>query len=219
MIIQKVLKGITHYPNYGSLDRHINYIWTDGIICRWWQKIGSLPAHKIPQRLTERNLFWHQNKYDTPDPNLGGIPFCEETPFISTTAGTVIRDSMNQINILEPAKYTALKFATQGWQETGLVVFCYVFVLSKKAVAHQQFAEEIRELNIYTGYSPYQPEGEITAKIQIPTTQIEKIEVWEKSDYERAFKNGTFDINQPTSTHINPAYLSPADYTNIREVL
>ena len=140
------------------------------------------------------SIMWHQNKYDDPDPLRSNQPFSEETPFISTTAGTVVRDNFNRTNILEPAQLTALRFATNGWQGSGMVVYCYVFILGKKAVGHEQFSEELRELNIYTGYSPYQPEGEITAKIQIPTTQIERIEVWIADDYLRKISDGYLDL-------------------------
>lgn len=202
-----------------SLKNYANIIFERGILCRWWEKVKSLPASEIHKRLNERNLYWHQNKYSDLDPMRDNQPFSEETPFISTTAGTVRRDHFGQTNILEPAKLTALKFATDWWKSSGLVVFAYVFTLGKKSVGLRQFAEEIRELNIYTDFSPYQPEGEITAKIEIPTTQIERVEIWRANDFEPQIQRGYFNLNKPTQSLSNPNYLPPNDYNNIRELL
>lgn len=194
-------------------------IFKQGIICRWWEKVGSLPANEIPERLTDRNLHWHQNKYSDPDPLRKNQPFCEETPFISTTAGTIVRDHFGRTNILEPAKHTALRFATEWWSTSGIIAYAYVFTIGKKSIGHAQFAEEMRELNIYTSFSPYQPEGELTAKIQIPTTQIERVEIWNKTSFSSQIRRSYFDLNKPTEVLANPNYLPPDDYNNIRELL
>ena len=229
MIIQKVVKGLilgddpTRPPGdvaeEADLRRLANITLEGGIVCRWAAKYGYVPMSEVPHRLTARNLYWHQNKYDDPDPLRGGQPFSEETPFISTSAGSIVRDDFWQRNVLEAAKWSALWFATSGWVRSGLVVYAYLFILGKKAVGHEQFSEEIRELNIYTGYSPFQPEGEITAKIHIPTTQIERIELWMARDYQQAINRGYFDIDRPTDSISNPLYLPPTDYHNIREML
>jgi hypothetical protein len=55
-----------------------------------------------------RNLDWHRNSFTTPDPLQNNAPFCDNTPFISTTAGTVDRDTANYTNRLVPAWRTAL---------------------------------------------------------------------------------------------------------------
>jgi hypothetical protein len=218
MIIQKVIKGI------GGIDRsEAEKILEVGIQCNWWRKVGTLPAIEIPMRLTPENLYWHQNKYEDPDPNRSNQPFCEETPFISTTSGTVerivkIEQDKTAIvtNLLHSAKEVALSFATDTWDKDGWLFYCYLFTLGKKAVQHQPFAEEIRELNIYTGPSYWQTEGEITAKIMIPPAQIEKAEF-----YSLNFINNQLDkknIPSPHDTDIikNELFVNPEDYHNIR---
>lgn len=122
--------------------------------------------------------MWHQNRYADPDPKEGGLPFYRRTPFISTTAGTVERHDLWRKNRVYLPRWQALRFATDGWRRDGYLFYCYVLTIGKQAVAHEAFAEELRELNVYTGYSPYHPEGEITAKIRIPPTQIEYVEFW-----------------------------------------
>lgn len=214
MIIQKVIKGIT-----GAIPRQeAEGILKGGIACRWWQEVHTLPAVEIPERLTERNLIWHQNFYDQPDPLRGNRPFCELTPFISTTAGTVERDPFLQRNILTPAWLEALYFATDFFdRDDGYLFYCYVFVLGKKSVGHSNFAEELRELNIYTDFSPFQPEGEVTAKISIPPPQIEKFEHWALSDIIRDLNAG----REPSARAIvpNDLYLPAESYNNVREFL
>jgi hypothetical protein len=212
MIIQKVIKGIG-----GIKPDTMNNILRTGITCRWWQEVNPLPNVEIPLRLTERNLVWHQNRYDYPDPQEENRPFYSRTPFISTTAGTIERDTFYQTNILQPAWVEALRFATDGWSRDGYLFYCYVFIIGKKSVGHQLFAEEIRELNIYAGFSPFQPEGEIAAKIIIPTAQIEKAEYWPIDKLLDDLKRG--QAPSPEKIFDNPLYLPPEDYNNVRDVL
>src|SRR5215467_13427895 len=121
MIIQHVIKGIT-----GIDERTAKGILSAGITCRWWHKVNPLPSHEIPQRLTDRNLDWHQNRYEEPDPSEGGEEFCRHTPFISTTAGSVERDNVYQTNTLTPAWKEALRFATAHWTTDGYLFYCYL---------------------------------------------------------------------------------------------
>ena len=214
MIIQRVIKGI---GGIGIGQDTVKNILKTGITCRWWQEVDPLPENEIPLRLTERNLTWHQNHYDDPDPQEGNRPFCLHTPFISTTAGTIDRDTFLQTNILHPAWIEALRFATDVWSRDGYLFYCYVFIIGRKSIGHQLFAEETRELNIHTGFSPFQPEGEITAKIIIPTSQIEKVEYWSIVQLQDALQRS--QMPKPTKTISNPLFLPPEDYTNIRNVL
>ncbi len=212
MIIQKVIKGI------GGIDQdRIDHILQTGITCRWWQEVNPLPQHEIPLRLTERNLTWHQNRYDESDPQEGNRPFYLRTPFISTTAGTVERNSFLQTNILQPAWVEALRFATDVWSRDGYLFYCYLFIIGKKSIGHQLFAEEMRELNIYAGFSPFQPEGEIAAKILIPPAQIEKAEYWPIDKLLDDIRRGR--APSPAKIAKNPLFLPPKDYTNVRDVL
>ncbi len=212
MVIQKVIKGI------GGIDHpDVDKILQSGILCQWWREVGTISADEIPQHLTERNLNWHQNHYDEPDPHPSGEPFYKHTPFISTTAGTVERDVTMQTNLLIPAWIEALHFATNSWSRDGYLFYCYVFILSKKAVGHQAFAEELRDLNTYTGFSPFQPEGEITAKIVISPAQIEKVEFWSISKWWDDLMN--LRMPSPANVISNPLYLPAENYHNIRDTL
>lgn len=212
MIIQKVIKGIG-----GIKQDTMENILQTGIRCRWWHEVDPLPFNEIPLRLNERNLEWHQNHYDDPDPSEGNRPFYLRTPFISTTAGTVERDAFFQTNILQPAWVEALRFATDGWSRDGYLFYCYVFIVGKKSVGHQLFSEEIRELNVYTGFSPFQPEGEIAAKIVIPPAQIEKAEYWRIDRLFEDLEDG--QVPSPERIFENPLFLRPEDYNNVRDVL
>ena len=144
----------------------------------------------MPDRLTETNLDWHQNSFNKPDPSHGKQPFSLNTPFISTTAGTVERDTVNRTNTLTPAWKTALFFATDRWKTDGWLFDCHLFLIGKRAVRVEAFSEELRELNIYTAFSPFYVEGEITAKLVIPTAQIERADFWSLSDAKNAVASG-----------------------------
>jgi hypothetical protein len=212
MIIQHVIKGIS---NLSSAEA--NALLSNGITCRWWQRTNPLPRQEVPLRLTERNLDWHQNMYDQPDPLEGGERFCLHTPFISTTAGTVERDTALQTNLLTSAWEIALRFATDFWKTDGYLFYCYLLIIGKRAVGHEAFAEELRELSVYTAYSPYQPEGEMLAKVIIPPAQIEKAEFWTRQAAFAASRNGT--LPKATQTLPNPLFLPPSEYSNVRNLL
>lgn len=212
MIIQRVVKGIS-----GISPDEAQYNLIRGIVCNWWRFVDPLPRWQVPFRLTERNLNWHQNRYMDPDPTESGEEFWRHTPFISTTAGAVERDVVSATNILTPAWEIALRFATNHWTTDGYLFYCYLLVSGKPTVEHEAFAEEIRELNIYTGYSPYQPEGEVVAKILIPPTQIERAEYWSLDDILESISIGLMPT--PTTVMPNPLFVNPERYCNIRDVL
>ena len=212
MIIQEVLKGIS------DIDEHdVEVIFSSGIVCNWWRKVGILPSNEVPLRLTARNLHWHQNRYDDPDPMEGNEEFRKHTPFISTTAGSIERDAFNEINILYPAWWEALKFATNFWKTDGWIFYCSAWILGRKAIGHQAFSEELRELHVYSDFSLFQLEGEITAKIQIPTAQIQRAEEWRLSDVQAALENG--DIPSAFQTKLNSRFIDPSTYSNVRAAL
>lgn len=189
-----------------------------GIVCNWWRTVNPMPAAEIPRRLTDRNLYWHQNRYSDPDPSEQNQPFFLHSPFLSTTAGTVERDAGMRRNIVQPAWAVALEFATDQWRRDAYLFHCYLFVLGQNTVSHVQFSEELRELNIYTGFSPFQPEGEITAKIQIPPTQIEKFSFYEIDRVRRELSAGRIPRPNYEVTNIG-MYRPPEELANIRNVL
>lgn len=207
-----VLKGVTGIDR-GSVQTIAS---NTGILCNWWRTVGTITPAQVKEKLNDRNLVWHLNQYDTIDPNTGKL-FYENTPFISTTAGTVERDYFFSMNLVFPAWLTALKFATNSFTQTGYVFYAYVFVLGKKSVPLEQFSEEVRDLHLYTRYLPYHPEGEIVAKIQIPAVNIEKVEEYDPKAAERAFERNS--LPSPTWTFTNPAYVAPEPFSNIRGLL
>jgi len=214
LIIQHALKGIGNISEANAMA-----MLRGGIVSNWWRRIDPLPSSEIPRRLTDANLRWHQNRYGDPDPDPAYAPhvFGEHTPFISVTAGTVERDAVHYRHEFYPAWEVALRFATDGWRRDGFVFACYVFILGRKSVPHQAFAEELRELNIYTDFSLFKPEGEITAKISIPPPQIEKFDYYNISDVWQAFN--TNRLPTPTKTVLNPLYQLPSDISNVRGYL
>ena len=143
--------------------------------------------------------------------------FSEHTPFISTTAGSVERDHFNEINVLFPAWWEALKFATNFFTSDGWIFYCSAWILGRKAVGHQAFSEEVRELHVYSDFSLYQLEGEVTAKIQIPTAQIQKAEEWKLSAVQAALASGSLPSASQTITNVR--FIDPSTYSNVRAVL
>lgn len=219
MFFQKVLKGIP------ALDKpHVEEIVGQyGIICNWWRHKDTINEPEVKSQLTEANLLHHLNDYDKPLPAghawAGyGSTYGDVTPFISTTAGAVERDDLKRTNILYVPFMTALRFATSGFQGNGWIFYAYVMTLGKQSVELRGFSEEVRELHIYTKYLPYHHEGEITAKISIPSVNIEKAEYYDGPAALQAFRQGRKPM--PLDVVDNAAnYKSPEGYCNIREVL
>jgi hypothetical protein len=203
MMIQKVYKGMCGMER----DAAQTCLREFGIPSRWWK--GNVTPGEVLAQLTETGLMRHLNDYDA---------FGPDTPFISTTAGSVVRDANGQANVIETAEYVATDFATDGFTRDGWVFSGYVFTLGRQAVKQQPFAEEVRELNIYTGYLPFQPEGELVAKFHLPAVQLES--AWPVTARPDPKLSGAFlwPLKGPVST--NPTlYVSPEDIVNVREVL
>ncbi len=177
MFFQMILKGI---PGSDDAEATIT-LREQGIHCRWWDRVGMITPPQMKERLNERDLDWHLNRYDQPDPTRGGDLFCDHTAFISTTAGVVERDVWQQRNWILPAFMTALRFATRNFTCSGYIYYGYVYTLGKKSVELQEFSEEVRELNVFHAFMPYHDEGEIVAKIFIPAVNLEKCEKYDGS--------------------------------------
>ena len=218
MIFQRVLKGIVGVTDQVA-RRQLD---GPGLTCRWWNEVNPLPVDAIPERLSEDNLLRHLNAYDRVDPSLpapfGQEPFGKYTPFISTTAGTVERDPTRAQNRPQPALITALSFATANFQKEGAIYYCYVNVLGKRSVKLQEFSEETRDLHLWTDFQPYHPEGEIVAKISIPSPHIQKVEGYDGPRALTALDRGQLPV--PLWTEINYRhYVPPETVSNIRDFL
>jgi hypothetical protein len=90
-------------------------------------------------------------------------------------------------------------------------------VLGKKALPHEEFAEETRELNLFHAYQPFHPEGEIVAKISIPVARIEKAEGYDGPAAWSDWRRGEW----PKSKWVlpNPRYARVEEFSNVREVI
>ncbi|MES1240848.1 MAG: hypothetical protein ABUT39_04455 [Acidobacteriota bacterium] len=208
MYFQRVLKGIS-----GLTRQDADTSFQQGLQCNWWLRVHHISPGEIVNKLTERNLDWHLNHYSDPDP-LTGAPFSENTPFISVTAGVVERDAFLRRNFVFDPLLTALDFATRHFTTSGYIFHAYVFTLGRQSLELEEFAEEVRELNIYKDFLPYHREGEITAKIAIRGPQIEK---WEEYDGPAVF-NALRACAPPSPVRVqeNPIYAPPERYCNIR---
>lgn len=167
MYVQWCLKGIPEID-----DADVDEILRSGLLSNWVHAKHHIAFGEIPHRLTDVELDWHVNRYDDIHP-ASGKPYGETTPFISLTAGAVARSTFLALNVAHPAARTALAFATRNGSVSGYVFRCWVPVGLNPAVAVESVAEEIRELNASRGYSPFQLEGEVTAKVAVPPSQIE----------------------------------------------
>jgi hypothetical protein len=149
-----------------------------GLNCNWWRKVGTITTPQIQAKLNQHDLIWHLERYSDPLPG-SAVPFRDETPFISTTSGGVERDRFAKKNFLHPAFLVALDFATDGFQRPGFIFYGYNLTIGRKATPFVEYAEEVRELNIYTPYLRYHDEGEIVAKINIPPNRLQRVEEWD----------------------------------------
>lgn len=222
MFFQKVVKGIV------GLDRIAaeRIVTTDGIICNWWRTVETITPAAIQDQLTEAAILCHLNQYDDPLPSTHDLTrhpysaktYGDVTPFISTSAGAIQRDKFVQRNIIFPPFLIALRFATKNFKASGFIFYAYLFTLGKQAIPFQGLAEEVRELHIYQQYLPFHHEGEITAKIIIPSAQIEKAVEYDGAAALQELRKK--QMPSPIGTPIlNSAYAKPESYANIRELL
>lgn len=218
MVFQKVLKGIN-----GIDEPTARNIVENGILSNWWRTAGYITPAEIKLHLTPANADLHVNHYHKPVPvgnplNIyGASKFGDVSPFISTTAGVFERDLKAKQNLFFPPFITALRFATDNFKTTGYLFYAYVITIGRKAIEMEQFAEEIRDMNIYRDFQPYFRQGEVMAKILIPSIRIEKAVRFDGPVALRDIKAGR--TPSPTATIDNPSYQEPEKLSNIREIL
>jgi hypothetical protein len=217
MYFQKVIKGI-----HGLDKEEIEEMLKRGILCNFFSNAGQITMDKIKQLLIEENIDLHLSKHHKPLPSShpyasSGKTYGDVTPFISTTAGMVVRNDEYEVQVIRSPFMIALQFATKNFTTQGTVFFAYVMTLGKPAVELQQFSEEVRDVLQYTDYKKYLHEGEIMAKIVIPSVQIEKAWVFDGPAAKKEFDKG--QMPTPIKTYDNADYLPPEKYSNIRELL
>jgi hypothetical protein len=212
VFFQRVLKGVhaaTPAQPDGLTDSEIETILAGGgLLCNWWRNKpdGAITPREIQDKLSDTTLRDHLVDYER---------VADETPYLSTTAGVVERDTARARNVYFPPLYTALRFATANFSRDGYVFHAYVFALGKKAVELQEFAEELRDLQTYTRYYAYHPEGEFVEKIELPATRIEKVERYNLATILSALAH--LRSPSPDQTFRNEdVYRDPKQYANIR---
>jgi hypothetical protein len=219
MYFQKVLKGIAGLPR-PQVELILE---KNGIVCNWWRNRGELYESDVIGELTMDNLVHHLDDYDKKLPTAHpwatiGKNYGDVSAFISTSAGTMLRDSRKKRNIPHPPFMTALRFATSKFQGQGWIFYAYVVTLGKQSIELRGFSEDIRDLNIYSDYRRYYHEGEVTAKLSIPSVTIEKAEYYDGpaalADFRMGRKPTALDTIDNKSN-----YQPPEKYSNIREVL
>lgn len=209
MFFQRVIKGVyaKEGPNTPGIDDDDAraMLLGGGLLCNWWRNKGTISPHELLDKLSEPALRDHLTDYEA----VAGT-----TPFISMTAGTVERDTARRCNVFFPPLYTALRFATRDFSSDGYVIHAYVYTLGVKAVHLAGFAEEVRDLNTYTDFYLFHPEGEVVAKVEVPATQIEKIEKYTLKGLESTPKGSR---PEPDEIFESPGlYRDPLQYANIR---
>jgi hypothetical protein len=207
--VQTCIKGV-HGIDDSKAKEVLN---GDGLLCGWWRRVSTIKPREIAERLTSADLELHVNAFNSRHPTRPGL-VCEETPFISLAAGAVERNTFLKTNLVYPAHLTALQFASDFGRLRGdcFLFYCWVVVGLTPAVPVQHLAEEVRELTTYRRYSGYQLEGEVTAKVIVPSSQIHRYEKYTISD-----DDSTGGINlRLVESVVNAAYVDPSAVVNIR---
>lgn len=205
MYVQWFVKGIAGRDDAGPSTRMTKaeafqlILAQKGIQSNWWRVKGTIRTDEIAQILTDQNLDRHLHDYANFGPN---------SPFISLAAGCVERDILLRQNRIHSAVDTALYFATDAWQHPGALFYGWTVVGLNPAVEVSTVSEEVRELNTYRRWSPYQLEGEITAKVYLPANQIQRVEWWD----------GGSNRSRAIDKQINPNFVHPRPITNVREL-
>ena len=200
MYIQKFVKGIAGGASgIGWKEAKAMLLSGGGIYSNWWRGKSTITTAEVQQILTMQNLDRHLHDYDN---------FGHETPFISLASGCVSRNVLLKRNEIYSAVDTAIDFATDAFRHEGFLFYGWIVVGLNPAVEISTVAESVRDLNVYHGWSPFQLEGEITAKVHIPANQIERVELWGPA----SASGGCLDRFD------NKDYIPPDPIANLREL-
>jgi hypothetical protein len=198
MYIQWCVKGIASRPGFDWAAAQSTVSAQHGIISNWWHHHGQITPADVAGELNLANLYRHLNDYAAYGP---------VSPFISLAAGSVERDAYLQTNTVHSAIDTGLWFATAYGTRPGALFYCWTPVGLNPAVEVASVSESVRDLDVYRDYLPFQPEGEITAKVSLPSNQIQRVEWWD-----------SFAAAGPVHTFVNPSFVEPTPLTTLREL-
>jgi len=208
MFFQHILKGIPE----AKPDEVERILTKTGIRCNWWRRARRINSEQIKAKLNTGNLYRHLEHYHEA-PLTGDRPFGEDTPFISTTAGTAVEDYAAETIYIYDAFWEAAIFATRSFRCDGWIFYGYVYVLGKPAVELQEFAEEVRNVHLYPQFLRWRHQGEITAKIEIPSVRLRCAELYHGPKLAEQLSRG--EQPEPVEVLPNQAYCPPDRYTNI----
>ena len=200
MVIQWCLKGIqARAPGFG--DKEAADLMQSGIASNWLRANAGLPilsALESAQRsLSESALVAHVNSYAV---------VRTSTPYISLSAGVVLRDSKLGSRLF-PAWRSAVNFATERGKTDGYIFRVWTVVTPQPSPEVIGVSEEIRNLNLFRTSWRWQHQGEITAKVILPSVQIEY--------FQKITATGSLIGTKQT----NPHFVDPATVSNLlREI-
>jgi hypothetical protein len=200
MLIHWCLKGIAESSRFRdstalrTLSAGIHSMW---MVSNVGAPLTDVGVEGAQDALNDSALDDHVN-------NFGAV--AHNTPYISLSAGSVVPNSSSSGVLVWPAWRTALDFATRGGQSSGYVFRCWTIVSPKPSASIPNISDEVRELNLFRQFWPYHDEGEIAAKLLVPSSQIE---------WYRKFDNQLRTID----FHLNPRFVDPNEISNIIEAV
>jgi hypothetical protein len=208
MIVQWCIKGL-QLDDDAAARRIIDA--KDGLFCNSGRNNGGVVVSSIADMLTPAKLDLHVNHFLADDPTTGR-PVGPDSAFISLSCGTVERDVAAQTNTVHRARRTALQFGLNfGRRDCAYLFVCWVVLAPRRATEIMGVAEEVRDLTTYRRYSSYQLQGEVTAKILVPSSQVKGYQKWEWNRPGRRF--------HMTDWYPNPTFVAPETLSNVRDFL
>lgn len=203
MLVQWCLKGVPFKKDVFEDDEARNVLTTIGLTSQWVRAnahrsldVAWPDAHAA---LSDAALAKHVNAYGT---------VAKDSPYLSLSAGVVERDPVSRTPIHHPAWTTALDFATQGGESEGYVFECWVQLPGNPAPELPGFGEEVRDLNLHRAFAWWHHEGEIAAKLVVPSRQIHRVTKYSPSL-----------MHLPLANNVNPDFVPPERISNIRSLV
>lgn len=96
------------------------------------------------------------------------------SPYISLFAGVVLPDTALGSRKF-PAWRSAVDFATEWGKSSGFVYRVWTIVTPQPSPEVMNVSDEVGNLNLFGAAWKYQKQGEVTAKLVIPPSQIEYV--------------------------------------------